>query len=111
MINLILDKIRKIRIEKNQSQKDLAYYLNITQSSYAKIEKGEIKLSLNNLISITDYLKINPAILFNTSKNEDSLNDFDTMSLEEKIKEVVSKNINNDMAEIKQMLIEIKQNK
>lgn len=111
MVSSILDKIRKIRLEKNKSQKDLAYYLNITQSSYAKIEKGEIKLSLNNLISIADYLKINPATLFNSSKKEDSFNDFDPMSLEEKIQEVLSKNVNNDLAEIKEMIKEMKQRK
>lgn len=111
MVHLILDRIRKVRIEKNLSQSDLAYQLNITQSSYAKMEKGEIKLSLNNLISITEYLKINLASLFDSSKNEDSFNDFKAMTLEDKIQEIISQNVNNDLAEIKKMIIEMKQNK
>jgi transcriptional regulator with XRE-family HTH domain len=99
MVHLILEQIRKTRIEKNLSQQNLAFHLNITQSSYAKIEKGEIKLSVAALLEISSYLSINPAAFFEQGKKETP----------EKNAHPTYFNQNNDIAEIKQMILEMKQ--
>ena len=108
MVNLILDRMRKITIEKNLSQSYLANHLNITQSSYAKIEKGEIKLSLNNLIAIIDFLEIDPATLFYFIKNKSNSINFSGHNIDEQIMPLISNNLINDLAEIKKMIIEMK---
>ena len=100
--------MRKITIEKNLSQSYLANHLNITQSSYAKIEKGEIKLSLNNLIAIIDFLEIDTATLFYYIKNKSNSIIFSGHKLDEQIIPLISNNVINDLAEIKKMIIEMK---
>lgn len=109
MVSAILEKIRKMRLEKNLSQKYLAYRLNITQSSYAKIERGEIKLRVHDLITIADCFEVNPATFFNTCRHESGFNKVNIDGLEKKIQKVIIRNINANLIEIKEMIIEIQQ--
>jgi transcriptional regulator with XRE-family HTH domain len=68
MLKTILDTLRKARVKKKLSQENLADYLGMTQSSYAKIEKGQTHLTLNNLFKICKCLEIDPSDLFSTKK-------------------------------------------
>lgn len=72
MINSILGKIRATRELKNISQQVIANDLDITQSSYAKMERGYTKMNLENLIKITKYLEIDISQLFNREKQKGS---------------------------------------
>lgn len=64
MVNEILTKIRSKRLEKNYSQAYLASRLKISQSYYAKIENGITKLTVDELIEISEILNINLSELF-----------------------------------------------
>lgn len=64
MVNEILTKIRSKRLEKNYSQTYLASRLKISQSYYAKIENGITKLTVDELIEISEILNINLSELF-----------------------------------------------
>lgn len=52
--------IRKQREELNFSQEYMADSLGIVQSSYAKIEKGHAKLSVERLIKIAEIFEVDP---------------------------------------------------
>ena len=52
------EKIRKIREAKDWAQEQMAEKLNMSLNSYAKIERGEIKLYLNKLEQIAQILDI-----------------------------------------------------
>jgi transcriptional regulator with XRE-family HTH domain len=74
MVNEILTKIRSKRLEKNYSQAYLASRLKISQSYYAKIENGITKLTVDELIEISEILNIDLSELFspNTALSQNS---------------------------------------
>jgi transcriptional regulator with XRE-family HTH domain len=51
-------KFKKIRIEFGVSIKEISTLLNMTDANYAKIERGEIEISIKNLIKLSDYYKV-----------------------------------------------------
>lgn len=55
---MVLEKIKKIRIEKGISHEAMAYNLGITQAAYTKIEKNETKLSVDRLYRIAEILEV-----------------------------------------------------
>lgn len=52
-------KIKDLREDRDNYQKDIAKILNITQQQYSKIEKGQNELSYDGLIKL--------ALFYNTS--------------------------------------------
>jgi transcriptional regulator with XRE-family HTH domain len=49
-------EIKAVRIAKGISQEKLAAQLNTSQNIYSKIERGEIEMSIDRLMQITDAL-------------------------------------------------------
>lgn len=60
----VYKKIKQIREEKHFSQEYMALSLDISQSYYAKIEKGQKELTLSRLFKISKLLDINLSLLF-----------------------------------------------
>ena len=60
--------IQKIREAKEWSQEQVAQKLNMLLNSYAKIERGEIKLYLNKLEQITQILDIDIVYLIQSGE-------------------------------------------
>lgn len=83
-------RIKKIRIEKNISQENLAEKVGVSTTHMSHIETGSTKLSLNVFVKIVDALKISADIIldnnFNTNRTED-LNEIllNTTDLQSKI--------------------------
>jgi transcriptional regulator with XRE-family HTH domain len=55
---LIMGRIKKARLEKGLTQSTLAEKAGINSNYYAKLERGEIKLSVGNLKNIIRALSI-----------------------------------------------------
>lgn len=95
----INEKIKLIRKQKNYTQKDIANYLQIAQTSYSDIENGIARLSLEDYLKICKFLELDPillvkdtesAIISITKEEANILN-----QLNEKVKQTFSvKNIN-----------------
>ena len=56
----ILSMIKTIRENKNISQRKMGELLNMSYGTYRDIEKGKIRLSLENYLLICKVLDINP---------------------------------------------------
>jgi transcriptional regulator with XRE-family HTH domain len=54
----VIQNIRKIRIDRELSQENVAFNLQISQSSYAKMESGQSKLSIDRLYQLATFFKI-----------------------------------------------------
>ena len=67
-MNVVLNTIRLIRLEKKLSQEYIASKLNFTQSYYAKMENGESDISARNLLLLLDILEIDPLDFFKEVK-------------------------------------------
>lgn len=52
-MNIIGKKIRKIRELHGLTQEYVAHVLNITQTAYCKIEKGETRITIERLVQIS----------------------------------------------------------
>ncbi len=53
-----LDRIKKIRLQKGISQKEMSDALGMAQNNYGKIERGLTELSLNRFIEIAKILDV-----------------------------------------------------
>lgn len=69
-MNVVLNTIRLIRLEKKLSQEYVASKLNFTQSYYAKMENGESDISARNLLLLLDILEIDPIDFFKELKRK-----------------------------------------
>jgi transcriptional regulator with XRE-family HTH domain len=51
-------KIKEIRINKGIKQESIAFFLEINQGTYAKLENGKLEIKSQQLIDIASYLKV-----------------------------------------------------
>lgn len=71
-MNIIVgNKLKKLRQSKNISQEQAADFLHISQSAYARIERGESNSWAIHLSKICTIFEITPGVLF---QNERDLN-------------------------------------
>ena len=71
---LILEGILHIRKEKGISQKDIAEKLNISQSMYNQLEKGNQNISLERLEEILNALQTDILSILKVVVNDDEIN-------------------------------------
>ena len=62
-MNQILQNIRRLRISKEISQEAIANSLKMTQSAYAKLERGQTKLSLERYLLISVFFEVDKSML------------------------------------------------
>jgi len=60
----ICKRIRTLRELRRIKQSDIAQVLGITQSSYAKLENGHTKITIDRFIQIVEYLDSEPLFFF-----------------------------------------------
>lgn len=54
----MIDKLKKLRLEKRLTQEEVAFELNISQKAYSKIENGKICLSQSKMVKISSILDV-----------------------------------------------------
>lgn len=68
------DRIKQLRTQQNYTQRQLADYLGISQSLYAKYESGDRNIKLSQLIKLCDvYGCQEEYILYGEGKSENTL--------------------------------------
>ncbi|MFN3405757.1 MAG: helix-turn-helix domain-containing protein [Cytophagaceae bacterium] len=73
-MNSLILNIRTIRKQKGISQESLAYDLGIDYSTYGKIERGVISLTIDRLEKIAQILGVSVADIYGWSKSEEGFN-------------------------------------
>lgn len=56
----IHEKLRKLRLNKNLSQANIAFMLNISQNAYSLIESGKTKIDEQRIIQLAKILGVHP---------------------------------------------------
>lgn len=69
-MNVIGQRIKKLREEKGITQETMAHQLDVTQSNYGRLEKDDRRLNVVKLLKIVRILNINIAYLFSEVVNE-----------------------------------------
>ena len=54
----VIRNIRSMRLDRELSQENVAFNLQISQSSYAKLESGQSKLSIDRLYQLAVYFNV-----------------------------------------------------
>lgn len=55
---MIYEKIRNLREDNDKTQKELADYLNIKQTTYSKYELGKINIPVEVFIKLADFYDV-----------------------------------------------------
>ncbi|GHU73830.1 hypothetical protein FACS189413_18480 [Bacteroidia bacterium] len=63
-MNIIGTRIKKLRDERGIKQDYIANQMDITQSSYGRLEKDDSRLTAPKLLKIAEVLNVSVAILF-----------------------------------------------
>jgi len=64
-MNIIGQRIKKLREEKGITQETMAHQLDVTQSNYGRLEKDDRRLNVVKLLKIVRILNVNISYLFN----------------------------------------------
>jgi transcriptional regulator with XRE-family HTH domain len=63
-VETILEKVRTLRRSSGYSQTEMADVFGVEQSNYGKKERGETKLSVDDILRISSHFKISPMFFF-----------------------------------------------
>ena len=91
-MNIIGQRIKKLREEKGITQETMAHQLDVTQSNYGRLEKDDRRLNVVKLLKIVRILNVNISYLFNEIMSE--------------IQEDENPNFNNANKEVYDILVE-----
>lgn len=69
-MNIIGQRIKKLREEKGITQEAMAHQLDVTQSNYGRLEKDDRRLNVVKLLKIVRILNVNISYLFNEVQSE-----------------------------------------
>ena len=66
---MVYENIRNLREDRDLRQSDVAKALNVSQSTYAKYEKGQISITAEVLIALSKYYLVSVDDILNTNIN------------------------------------------
>ena len=67
---MIYENIRNLREDNGKTQKELADYLNIKQTTYSKYELGKINIPVEVFIKLADFYNVSVDYLLGRTKNK-----------------------------------------
>lgn len=79
-MNIIGQRIKKLREEKGITQEAMAVQLDVTQSNYGRLEKDDRRLNVVKLLKIARILDTNITYLFNETAPGNSEEDNENFS-------------------------------
>lgn len=65
---MIYENIRNLREDNDKTQKELADYLNVKQTTYSKYELGKINIPVEVFINLADYYGVSVDYLLGRTK-------------------------------------------
>ena len=67
---MIYENIRNLREDHDKTQKELADYLNIKQTTYSKYELGKVNIPVEVFIKLADYYGVSVDYLLGRTKKK-----------------------------------------
>ena len=62
---MVYETIRNLREDNDKTQKEIADYLNVKQTTYSKYELGKINIPIDVFIKLADYYNVSTDYLLN----------------------------------------------
>ena len=63
-------RLKALRWQKKQTQKDMAALLGCTVSNYQKIEYGQVNIPITTLMALADYFSVSTDYLLGRAEGE-----------------------------------------
>ena len=63
-------RLRALRRQKKQTQKDMAALLGCTVSNYQKMEYGQVNIPITTLMALADYFSVSTDYLLGRAEGE-----------------------------------------
>ena len=92
MNKIIGNKLKSLRKAKNMSQEEVAEFLNVSQSAYARMERGQSASWANHFNRICEVFEIRPEDLVREESESSTFED-EKLSIEEGLLSVYRKTI------------------
>jgi transcriptional regulator with XRE-family HTH domain len=64
------NNIKRLREKRNYSQEYVAHMLQVSQSTFSKIEKGQVRIDIHRLIKLANVLDVRPENLLDMKDAE-----------------------------------------
>lgn len=108
-MNIVVgNKLKTLRKNKNMSQEEVADYLQISQSSYARMESGESHSWANHILKICNFFEIPPEELLRLDENRPEIT---TLNNTDQLSDTIIEQYEERIRELKKVIKDLKKDK
>lgn len=101
-MNVIGQKIKRLREEKGITQEAMAAQLDVTQSNYGRLEKDDRRLNVVKLLKIVRILDTNISYIFNETENSDSTNSSAISNSNKEVYDILIESLRSEIQHLKE---------
>lgn len=101
-MNVIGQKIKRLREEKGITQEAMAAQLDVTQSNYGRLEKDDRRLNVVKLLKIVRILDTNISYIFNETENSDSTNSSTISNSNKEVYDILIESLRSEIQHLKE---------
>jgi transcriptional regulator with XRE-family HTH domain len=100
-MNVIGQRIKKLREERNITQEAMALQLDVTQSNYGRLEKDDRRLNVVKLLKIVRILDVNILSLFGESANHMQINNENFSPANKEVYDILVESLRSEVQHLK----------
>ncbi|GGB76921.1 hypothetical protein GCM10007424_16220 [Flavobacterium suaedae] len=101
-MNVIGQKIKRLREEKGITQEAMAAQLDVTQSNYGRLEKDDRRLNVVKLLKIVRILDTNISYIFNETENSDSTTSSTISNSNKEVYDILIESLRSEIQHLKE---------
>lgn len=113
MNKIVGNKLKKLRQSKSMSQEQLADFLTISQSAYARMERGEGSSWASHANKICDFFKITPEELVKAEggENKEEITNLNEVFIINQLSDKIIEQYEARIKELKKIIKDLKRNR
>jgi len=100
-MNVIGQRIKKLREEKGITQENMALQLDVTQSNYGRLEKDDRRLNVVKLLKIVRILDVNIMYLFNEVLGDQSMENSGLSHTNKEVYDILVESLRSEIQHLK----------
>jgi transcriptional regulator with XRE-family HTH domain len=100
-MNVIGQRIKKLREEKGITQENMALQLDVTQSNYGRLEKDDRRLNVVKLLKIVRILDVNIMYLFNEVLGEQNMENSGLSHTNKEVYDILVESLRSEIQHLK----------
>lgn len=101
-MNVIGQKIKRLREEKGITQEAMAVQLDVTQSNYGRLEKDDRRLNVVKLLKIVRILNTNISHIFNEADTAVATENTDNLNNNKEVYDILVESLRSEIQHLKE---------